>query len=285
MYVDSTRARDLYFKYAAAVAYVAVETPAGDQHVGTAFHIGSNIWLTAKHVVQGNRVVEIATTRKSIPDYSETVTATRGVLGGDLFSLPGTYSLARDPMLHPDDDVDVAVLELEGPSFHGQLWGDRSRPIPVVQLGGWLDDWLGDELILEPVLVMGYPPIPFGREPLLVAATAEINTVLDKRNERHPYFILSATARGGFSGSVALTTFENALGVTTESLVMDDHPVETGYFAVLAVEPIYNCLDHHGVMPPDQKFIEEFDAWEASDFPHVEDPKRERPSRGNAGEH
>jgi hypothetical protein len=42
--IDSRRARDLYYKYRAAVAYVAVETPAGDESIGTAFHVGDNIW-------------------------------------------------------------------------------------------------------------------------------------------------------------------------------------------------------------------------------------------------
>jgi hypothetical protein len=53
---------------------------------------------------------------------------------------------------------------------------------------------------------------------------AEINAVLDKRNERHPYFILSATARPGLSGSLAVTVDGDALGVTTQSLVVDHAP-------------------------------------------------------------
>jgi hypothetical protein len=40
--MEPTRARDLFYKYAGAVAYVAVETPADDQAIGTAFHIGDN---------------------------------------------------------------------------------------------------------------------------------------------------------------------------------------------------------------------------------------------------
>ena len=115
-----------------------------------------------------------------------------------------------------------------------------------------MDDWLGDELTLEPVLVLGYPPVPFDSGPQLFAMRTEINRVLDKRHERHPYFILSAMARGGFSGGLAITEIENALGVITESLVMSDQPTELGYFAALSVEPVYDCLDHHGVLPPAQ---------------------------------
>jgi hypothetical protein len=69
--MDSRRARDLYYKYRAAVAYVAVETPPGDQRIGSAFHVGEGIWVTARHVVEGNRVLAVGTTENSIDDYSE----------------------------------------------------------------------------------------------------------------------------------------------------------------------------------------------------------------------
>lgn len=36
-------ARELFNKYASAVAYVAVKTPAGDEAIGTAFHVGSGV--------------------------------------------------------------------------------------------------------------------------------------------------------------------------------------------------------------------------------------------------
>lgn len=245
--MDDDRARDLFYKYRAAVAYVAVESRNGDQAIGTAFHLGDDIWVTARHVVEGNRILKVATTGYSVEQYSQLVRASRGI-DSRLMSYAGDYEVVDKPMFHPDDGVDVALLRLRAPDAKGQA------PPPTVQLGDWLDDWLGDELTLSTVLVMGYPPIPFGKEPLLVSARAEVNTVLDKRKERHPHFILSTMARGGFSGSLALTDFECALGVGTESLVMDAKPVELGYFAVLSVEPIFVCLDEHGVTPDAQQF-------------------------------
>jgi hypothetical protein len=223
--------------------------------------------VTALHVVEGNRILEIATTRWSIADYTATLAKTGGVLNGDSLSHYGFYRLVGEPMFHPEG-ADVAALRLEGPLISEDdpmPWPNPSpprpppAPTPVGQLGGWLDDWLGDELTLEPVLIMGYPPIPFGSEPLLVATRAEVNTVLDKRHERPPYFIVSAMARGGFSGSLAITDFEAALGVTTESLVMDAQPSQLGYFAVLSVEPVLVCLDHHGALPAEQGMKEVFD--------------------------
>jgi V8-like Glu-specific endopeptidase len=94
--MDPSRARDLYYKYAAAVAYVAVRTPAGDESIGTAFHIGSNIWITARHVVEDNEILDIATTRNSVSEYTATLERTGGSLDSSLFSLHGRYRLKGD---------------------------------------------------------------------------------------------------------------------------------------------------------------------------------------------
>lgn len=257
--MDRDLARDLYFKYRAGVAYVAVETPSGDQSIGTAYHVGDNIWLTAAHVVDGNTVLEIATTGPSLSDYTKRLKAHAGAFDSDWFSPCGYYEMEGAPMLHPDG-ADVAALRLRGPLISRDdprpfpaLRPPRTRPAtPVIALGGWLDDWLDDGLLLEAALLMGYPPIPFANEPVLVATLTEVNAVLDKRHEGHPYFILSATPRGGFSGSLALTRFELSLGVTTESLTHDYKPTETGFLAVLSVEPAYVLLEHHGVLPSAQ---------------------------------
>jgi hypothetical protein len=66
-------------------------------------------------------------------------------------------------------------------------------------------------------------------------------------------------ARGGFSGALPLTSFERALGVATEALVMNSQPAPLGYFAVLSVEPIFNCLEEHGVLPQVQPMKQLFD--------------------------
>jgi len=214
--VDSETAKSLYHRYKDSVAYVAVESATGDQQIGSAFHLGEGIWVTARHVVENQTILEV---------------------GVDL----RTFHVVGPPLLHPDNSVDVALLRLSSPVPNDE--------IPAVELGGWLDDWLDDGLTLEPVLVLGYPPIPFGQEPRLVATRAEVSTVLDKRGGGHPYFILTGMARGGVSGALALTDHELALGVTVESLVSAPHPAELGYLAVLSVEAIYTCLDHHGVLP------------------------------------
>jgi len=105
--------------------------------------------------------------------------------------------------------------------------------------------------VLRSVVVLGYPPIPFSGAPTLIASRAEVNAIVDKYTGGHPHFILSAMARGGFSGGPALTDYGCSLGVITEALGSDNQPVELGYLAVLSVEPIYNCLAHHEIVPPE----------------------------------
>lgn len=52
-------------------------------------------------------------------------------------------------------------------------------------------------------------------------------------------------ARGGFSGGPVISEYGHALGVVTESLVMNGLPSELGFMNVLSVEPIYECIGQH----------------------------------------
>lgn len=236
--------RKLYEEFAAGVAYIAVEDSLGTQSIGTAFHVGEGVFVTARHVVDQKSIVSIATTEKAI----RTVQELEGARQIETVNWPGKGKIVRGPLFHPDKSIDVAALIVEGINA------------PVIQLGGHLDDWLGTELVLRPVLILGYPPIPFSKEPILVAATGEVNAIIDKYTGGHPHFVLSTMARGGFSGGLALTDFGEALGVITESLGLADQPSELGYLSVLSVEPIYVCLGHHKIMPREMS-----EAWRIGD--------------------
>lgn len=109
---------------------------------------------------------------------------------------------------------------------------------------------------------MGYPPIPMSTRPFLFATVGEVNALVDLYGgTTHPHFLVSSMARGGLSGAPALIAYDElnqeggtaALGLVTESLVQSDHAVESGYMAVLTVEPIYTCLDAHSMVPAAQK--------------------------------
>lgn len=234
--------RELFDRYAPAVAYVAVQKASGDRAIGSAFHVGNGVFITARHVVEASTILEVGTTvGRYVPDPQGLVHFHDR--DGTFRSIPpGTGVLRSGPFFHSDPAVDVAAFVLDG-----------LEP-PVVPLGSHLDDWLEDEaFVLAPVVVLGYPPIPFSRRPVLVTARAEVNAVIDPYSGQHPLFVVSAMARGGFSGGLCVVGWDFALGVITESLVRDNEPTGLGFMAVLTIEPIFTCLAHHGVLPDEQK--------------------------------
>ena len=60
--MPSLTPRDLFERYAPAVAYVSVRLPNGDESIGSAFHVGEGVFVTARHVVEGCTILEIANT-------------------------------------------------------------------------------------------------------------------------------------------------------------------------------------------------------------------------------
>src|SRR5258707_11268687 len=96
---------------------------------------------------------------------------------------------------------------------------------------------------------MGYPRIPLANKPVLVASRAEVNAVVDQIIGPHPRFLVSTMARGGFSGGPCLIEWDFALGVITDALVRDHGAVESGFMSVISVEPIFQCLAAHHIMP------------------------------------
>lgn len=71
------------------------------------------------------------------------------------------------------------------------------------------------------------------------------------------HFIVSATARGGFSGGPAILQDGYLLGVVTSSLLRDNLPSELGFQAVLSVEPLRILLGERGMMPRVQEVFTE----------------------------
>lgn len=151
-----------------------------------------------------------------------------------------TLALKRGPLYLPHSEVDVAIFEVE----------EINPRTPVIPLGSHLNDFIGQsDFVLSEAVVLGYPPIPMSTAPVLVGARAEINAQVDLYDSHDVHFVLSATARGGFSGGVAFSEWGFALGLVTRSLLTNDGTAESGYMSVLSIEPIYECLAHHKLLP------------------------------------
>jgi hypothetical protein len=250
------------------MAYVEVKR-GDDVGIGSAFHIGDGIFVTAKHVIDGWDISEV---RIETPDYyrqSDFYHGSRDLIAlGDAAPVlcdrnSGLVEVVEGPWFEVRDHVDIAAFRVNHVVPNGVY----------VPLGHQLDEWFSfSEFRLTRALVMGYPPIPFARIPELVAVSCEINSVVELPGL---HFILSATARGGFSGGVAISEYGFALGIITQSLTMDYKPAELGFFATTSTEDIYQFLNAKGILPKCQlEGIE--DIWPASKEDENENEERAR---------
>lgn len=243
--------RDLYFRYGCCMAYISVESERGEG-IGSAFHVGDGIFVTARHVTD-TFVKEMRLTNPRLfyrsdlypknADGSYTITPSSPEM---CLNQDGLLTVIGGPWYSDDNEVDIAALRVEGmaPGAH------------FVPLGDHLDDWVGHgDFELSEVLALGYPPIPFTGSPLLVAARCQVNATANLHigSQSQLHFILSGIPRGGFSGGLALSEWGFALGVITQSLLTTTGPPELGYFAVASVSVVYECLAQNGVLPEAQR--------------------------------
>ena len=193
------------------MVHIIVKTSTGDYANGAGFHIGDGYIVTARHVIE-NHVIE------SVCGYRYG----RGISINKIF--------------YPSDPrIDLALLATD---FSLQYFlekvtivdgeGNPTEKVGFIPLGGHLDDWLGDELVLSKVLLMGYPPIPLSQEPVLVAVEGEVNAIVDKYCGPHPHFVISSMPRGGFSGGPVISEYNFLLGVFVESLIDAEKNSRTG---------------------------------------------------------
>lgn len=260
--VDGRQARHLFAEHAHAMAYVDVRLPNGDRGIGSAFHVGEGVFVTARHVVENNSIVEVKITEslgilardRLRLDLGREPTEEEIERENALYSLNGTVPrftyyhpplcISEGPYFSSSSDLDVAVFRVN--NVHPATG--------VVRLGVHFDDWIGrNQWQMSEAVVLGYPPIPMVNQPVLVAAKAEIHTFVQPRHTRFVHFILSATPRGGFSGGAVIHESGDALGLVTSSLIEGSNPPELGFFAVLSIEGICQCLAEHSLYPETQR--------------------------------
>jgi hypothetical protein len=224
----SSEERALFDRFATGVAYVDVEDGAGDRQIGTCFHVGNHVFITARHVVEHRRIVKIATTNVGVSGAAGAYTA--AFTAGEATAIHGPY-------FHPKPEYDLAALRL--PDLH-------AAQIPFLPI---IDDQFENKLLLRTVVVMGFPRIPGSRSAVLVCARAEVNAAFTNYFDNQRVYVVSSLARGGFSGGPALTPPHHCLGVITRAMVTEEHPEELGFMAVVPPLPILELLDHHRIMP------------------------------------
>ncbi len=226
-------AKEFYGLYGGSVVAVVTRNLEGDEGVGSAFHVGDGFFVTAKHVVENKASCKIELDSYRLSRLAKEASRKIGDLTDELIPITA--------YMHPDDRKDVAVFSVP-----------ELAVLPAIPLGDHLDDFITDhDFILNEVLVLGFPPIPLSRKKVLVAARGQINAVIDLINIPHVHFVVSTTARGGFSGGVVLSEWGFALGLVTSSLLTNGAPEELGYLTVLTIEPILECLAAHGCLPRD----------------------------------
>ena len=208
--------RDLYDKFAPGVAYVAVEDSNECPGIGTCFHIGENVFITARHAVEGRKITKLATTNAGVKgSYGNYVTSFTAGEAGQISA----------PLYHANENYDLAALRVSG------------LPAPQIPFLPIVDDRFENKLIMRPVVIMGFPPLPGSSHPVLVSAKCEVNATFVTYFDQQRVYVVSCLARGGFSGGPALTPPHHCLGVITRAVLKDPLPEELGFMAV--VGPIH----------------------------------------------
>jgi hypothetical protein len=196
-----------------AVVFVEVKKPNNDRDIGTAFHIGSGYFVTARHVIEGNEITKVgqgdlAGRTRINPD--------RGTTRNTDFPAFDVHSPRVDRFTHPNDNVDVAIFRLnENLGVRGPAHDFR----PHIELADNVDAFSDRELLMTAVRVLGYPRIPRAMDPPpLVTSPGEICAVASDQDDKKRHLIVSSMARGGFSGGPVLSIDNPQVEQSAESL-------------------------------------------------------------------
>jgi S1-C subfamily serine protease len=107
------------------------------------------------------------------------------------------------------------------------------------------------------VFTAGFPPVPFSREPVLVAQRGEV-TVPDLTTYDHRrLFLYSAVARLGNSGGPVLSLSGHVIGLVSDSLHHQSQPNSTGFYAGIPTAQILVAV--HELVPQIELLIENYE--------------------------
>jgi hypothetical protein len=225
--------RSVTFASSSAVLYISVENSGGNQDIGTGFHIGDGYVATARHVIEGNTIRCIG--------RNDTSAFRRQMPGGGtkLTSCHTPFQEAKfeGPFHHPNEQVDVSILKLP--------WQIE----PTIQLSLSVDQLTEGELLMNEVLVMGYPPIPISSSPQIVIFRGDISAVITSYTENERHLVISGMARGGFSGAPIIHTSypTTSYGMVTRALLNRDKATELGFICGVTPRAIFETIDAHKI--------------------------------------
>jgi len=236
--------QSIYHKCRRSVAYVTVEACDGSESIGTAFHIGQGYFVTAKHVVYKNQIIEVGITQP----HNKLIEYHSAPLSED--ERPRILNVDLNPIFLENEVDDVAV-------FRVQDYED----LPPVPLSSVHDMHQSEDLaLLSNVLCLGYPPIPLTRHPFQVAVDATVSALITIRGGGYLSYVVSATARGGFSGGPVINSDGKAIGLVTDSLIRDSNAVETGFMACLSISAAADLALKYGWDPDEHEYYRDIES-------------------------
>lgn len=196
---------------------------------GTAFHIGDGILVTAKHNICGKFALKT--------------------------QLDEPIEFSGESLLSSNSDIAVLksgfrprVLTI-GSAAEGQPTVEKSSPV-FIPIGAYFAPAdMAPLYLLSDVFIFGFPPIPMTTRAELVAVRAQVNAFVSTRQNDHSLFILSSTARGGFSGGPVIDRDKNLVGVCIEALYRDNQQIETGFAAAVCIDPLLDLLYANQLFP------------------------------------
>jgi V8-like Glu-specific endopeptidase len=234
----------LYLECRRSIAYVTVSTPDGDEAIGTAFHIGQGYFVTAKHVLHKNKIIEVGITQ---PQQRAQDTHALPLSKAER---PLSLKVVSEPIFAEAEVDDVAIFQV-----------DLQEELPSIKLNSTHDIYQSEDLaLLSTVLCIGYPPIPLTVHPFQVAVDATVSALINIRGSEYLSYIISATARGGFSGGPIINDEGKAIGLVTESLVRDSNAVETGFMACLSITAAADLALKYGWDPDETEYYRDIES-------------------------
>lgn len=248
----------IFARYRPSLVKIVVVNEGDDIDIGTGFHIGDGYIATARHVVVGHKKVEVLT--EQFATNCSPAEAIKLREAGALEADPDALARLTIEKTVAHVDADVAVLktnfnlEFYMTSFLHTIVNpvdgtvcERTDNLEIAQV---TDELLTNaHSVLCPVVLMGYPRVPRANGAFLLGMNADINAVVPRYDAKNLHFILSSTARGGFSGGPVIDYYGRVIGITTESLVRDNLPKENGFAAAVSAEPLLDLLFDNAIYP------------------------------------